>query len=57
MVEVEVDIGVEVEVAVAVAAALSLRHQTSGGVSRWPCRSGRVLAAWCSVARSPRALR
>lgn len=55
MVEVEVDIGVEVEVAVA--AALSLRHQTPGGVSRWPCRSGRVLAAWCSVARSPRALR
>lgn len=53
-VEVEVDIGVEVEVEVA--AALSLQYQTPGGVSWWPCRSGRVLAVWCLAAQSPQAL-
>ena len=57
VVEVEVDIGAGVEVEVEVAAAPSLRHQTPGGASRWPCRSGRGLAAWCLAARPPRALR
>lgn len=54
-VEVEVDIeaGVEVEVA----AAPSLQRQTPGGASRWPCRSGRGPAAWCSAAQPPQALR
>lgn len=50
-------LAVEVEVEVEVAAALSLQHQTLGGVSLWPCRSGRVLAAWCWAARPPQALR
>lgn len=54
-VEVEVDIGAGVEVEVA--AALSLQRQTPGGASRWPCRSGRGPAAWCSAAQPPQALR
>lgn len=51
-VEVEVVGGVEVEVA----AALSLQYQTPGGVSRWLCHSGRVLAVWCLAEQSPQAL-
>lgn len=54
-VEVEVDIGAGVEVEVA--AAPSLQRQTPGGASRWPCRSGRGPAAWCSAAQPPQALR
>lgn len=62
VVEVEVDIGAGVEVEVEVAAAPSLQRQTPGGASRWPCRSGRGPAAWCSAARRsaaqpPQALR
>lgn len=55
VVEVEVDIGAGVEVEVA--AAPSLQRQTPGGASRWPCRSGRGPAAWCSAAQPPQALR
>lgn len=55
-VEVDIGVGVEVEVEVVVAAALSLQYQTQGGVSRWPCHSGRLLAAWCWAAQSSQAL-
>lgn len=54
---VEVEVGVAVEVEVGVAVARSLQHQTLGGVSRWLCRSGRELAAWCLAARCSQAPR
>lgn len=49
-------LAVEADVGVEAVAALSLRRQTPGDVSWWQCRSGRVLAVWCSVAQVPRAL-